>query len=403
MKILLLNKYHYRKGGAERAYFDMADILTAAGHEVAFFSMQHPKNETTPWSKYFVSESDYHAKQPWFQKMKTAFKIIWNSEANKKLEALINEFQPDIAHCHNIYHQLSPSIFHTLRKKGIPIVLTLHDYKLVSPNYNLYANGHIWDHSSGILCIKDRCIQGSLVKSTVCAVEKWVHSLFRSYHLVDTLIAPSQFLATKVKALGWNGKTIHVLPNPLRSEELEASVSTETRIKKRLVFFGRLSGEKGVDQLLRALALVPGYILVLIGEGPALEKLRLLSEELNIIERVQFIGARQGADLQRELRQAEAVVVPSAWYENLPYVITESLSLGLVVIAADSGGIQERITSGENGFLYPLGDVQALAETIKNLENQNLESIRSHAQKSIQDLSPEIFLRKIEELYQNLR
>lgn len=402
MKILLLNKYHYRKGGAERAYFDMADILTAAGHEVAFFAMEHPQNEATPWSKYFVSEVDYHQNQSWMQKINTARKIIWNSEANKKLNDLMRDFQPDIAHAHNVYHQLSPSIFHILFRKRIPIVLTLHDYKLVSPNYNLYSQGKIWDHASGWKCLQDRCIQGSFLKSVICVLEKWVHALFRSYHLVGALIAPSQFLADKVQALGWRGRAITVIPNPLRVEELDQERDMQEKIKNRLVFFGRLSEEKGVDQLLHALVLVPEKELILIGEGPEKKRLQELAQELGIHKRVQFLGTRYGQDLQNELMKAEAVLVPSLWYENLPYVVTESLALGLVVIAADSGGIGERITHNHNGFLYPLGDTKALALVIENLQNTDLESIRKNAKASVTDLHPEIFRRKIETLYQSL-
>lgn len=404
MKILLINKYHYRKGGAERAYFDMADILIAAGHEVAFFAMEHSKNEPTPWSKYFVSEVNYqNTSYSWGQKMKIALRMIWNGEANKKLAKLVDDFQPDIAHAHNIYHQLSPSIFHVLKRKKVPIVLTLHDYKLVSPNYNLYANGAIWDHSSGWRCLADRCIQESFSKSLVCTLEKWVHGILGSYRLIDVLIAPSRFLADKIQELGWRGKEIEVIPNPLTAEELHQDFSSKNLVKDRLVFFGRLSEEKGIDTLLRALALVPEKELVIIGEGPAKAELEALATELGMANRVQFVGSRFGMELSSELKKAEAVVVPSAWYENLPYVVTESLALGLVVIAAESGGIPERITYGENGFLYPLGDTGALIEILQGLSRQDLTTIRHNAQKSVSDLSPEIFLQKIETLYQTLR
>lgn len=403
MKILLINKYHYKKGGAERAYFDMADILTAAGHTVAFFSMEHPKNETTPWSKYFVSEVDYqNASYSLFQKLRVAFRMIWNPEANKKLAALIDDFQPDVAHAHNIYHQISPSIFHVLKRKRVPIVLTLHDYKLISPNYNLYTRGKIWDHSSGWLCLKDRCVQESFASSLVCAVEKWTHTVLGSYKLIDVLISPSQFLADKVVSLGWRGTKIHVLPNPLRKEEMERGTSENTPQKNKLVFFGRLSPEKGVEQVLSALVKVPEKELTIIGEGPSKETLAVLAEELGITKRVHFRGAHFGKELESELQSAEAVVVPSVWYENLPYVVTESLSLGLVVIAAASGGISERIVNGKNGFLYPLHDTEALTSILKELEQHDLETIRINAKKSVLDLDPTLFRTKLEDIYKSL-
>ena len=157
MKILLINKYHYLKGGAERAYFDMARILTERGHEVAFFSMKHPENRATPWEKYFVENIEYHDTELSIgRRLALAGKILFNFEAKRKLSELLDEFQPDIAHAHNIYHQLTPSIFWPLAKRRIPIVMTLHDYKIVSPNYNLFVRGRIWEHSSAVRCLVDR-------------------------------------------------------------------------------------------------------------------------------------------------------------------------------------------------------------------------------------------------------
>lgn len=402
MRILLINKYHYKKGGAERAYFDMAEILEAHGHEVAFFAMEHPENEITPWSKYFVSQVDYHdAQASTLQKIRTGLKIIWNYEANDRLQALIDDFKPDIAHAHNIYHQLSPSIFHVLKRNKVPIVLTLHDYKIVSPNYNLYADGNIWDHASGWRCIKDRCIQRSLIKSSLCACEKWLHGFLGSYKLVSLLLSPSAFLKSKVEALGWKGGEIRVLPNPLTKEELRGGASL-LPVNNRLVFFGRLSPEKGVDQILQAAAQVHEKELVIIGEGPWKRYLKEIVRELGLENRVQFKGALFGNALQEELQKAEAVVIPSAWYENLPYVVTESLAQGLVVVAAGSGGITERIISGKNGFLYPLGNIQELANILQNLNQYDLETIRKNARESIQDLDPDIFVNKLTAWYQEL-
>jgi hypothetical protein len=138
MRVLLINKFHYLKGGAERAYFDTAHILAENGHSVAFFAMEHPDNFETPWSRFFVSGVDYHdAAAGLWSKLRAALRILWNSEAATKLDALIGEFKPEVAHLHNTYHQLSPSILWTLRKHGVRIVMTLHDYKLISPNYSL--------------------------------------------------------------------------------------------------------------------------------------------------------------------------------------------------------------------------------------------------------------------------
>ena len=211
MRVLLINKFHYLRGGAERAYFDTAHILAESGHQVAFFSMQHPENFQTEWSHFFVAREEYTEGNPTLgERFRLVRNILWNFEAARKLEALIDEFQPEIAHLHNTYHQLSPSILWTLKKRHIPIVMTLHDYKLLSPNYSLFVRGKIWEHTSGWRCLKDRCVKDSLFKSLFCVLEKWLHDFLGSYRKVDRFIAPSHFLIEKLSELGSTLTITHV-------------------------------------------------------------------------------------------------------------------------------------------------------------------------------------------------
>ncbi len=398
MKILLINKYHYLKGGAERAYLDMGEILTKAGHEVAYFSMQDHRNRETPWSWYFVSSVDYHGTQNLWKKFCLSVRILWNSEANRKLQELIDEFQPDIAHAHNIYHQISPSIFHVLKKNQVPIVLTLHDYKIVSPSYTLFNRGRIWEHSSGVRAILDRVVDGSYGKSLICACEQWIHTLLGSYRLVDALVSPSQFLADECHKLGLK-QDIQVIPNPL----LHIPKGSEEKIKGKIVFVGRLSFEKGVDVLIRAFAYgLESKMLHIIGDGPERKSLENLVLELHLEEKVVFHGALYGSDLDKEVLSAEALVVPSIWYENLPYVVTENQAREVVVIASQSGGIVERIDHGVDGMLFPMGNSKALYQALDQLESLDLKVMRQIAGQAVVDLTPEIFLEKLEALYRDI-
>ncbi len=398
MKILLINKYHYLKGGAERAYLDMGEILTQAGHEVAYFAMQDGHNLETPWSWYFVSPVDYHRKQSLWSKLRLSMRILWNTEANDKLQELIDEFQPDIAHLHNIYHQLSPSILHVLKKNQIPIVMTLHDYKIVSPSYTLFSRGKIWEETSGWKAIADRVVDGSYMKSIVCACEKWLHSLLGSYKLVDTLVSPSQFLADECRRLGFK-QDIKVIPNPL----LHIPEDNEEKVSGKIVFVGRLTIEKGVDVLIRAFALgLPTKKLHIIGDGPERASLESLVRELDMGGQVLFHGSLYGSALDREVLSAEALVVPSIWYENLPYVVTENQARGVVVIASQSGGIAERIEHGVNGLLFPIGSSKALYLALEQLDALDLGALRRKAKQSASDLTPEIFLERIDTVYREL-
>lgn len=401
MKILLINKYHFLKGGAERAYFDMARMLEERGHTVAFFSMRHPENRPTPWERYFIKNIEYQDGRlsPW-QRLSLAGKILFNFDAKKRLERLLDDFQPDIAHIHNIYHQLSPSLFWPLKKRGIPIIMTLHDYKLVSPNYNLFVREKIWEHTSGLRCLLDRCVKDSFAKSFVCALEGWLHTLLGSYGKTDVFVAPSRFLIEKYHRLGFRRKIIY-LPNPLAP--LEKTGEPAPREKDIFLFFGRLSSEKGVDTALEAWTLLgEEKKLWIVGDGPDRERLETLARESGLGKRVTFFGARYGEELERLKQRAEAIILPSRWYENFPYTLIESLQSGCVVIAADTGGISERIRDRENGLLFKPSDAQALAEAVRSLGSLPSDALRARAKASVADLTEEAFARELIRIYESL-
>ncbi len=398
MKVLLVNKFHYLRGGAERAYFDTARILESRGHEVAFFSMEHPQNEPTPWSRFFISPVEYSAdgRMGMRAKLRAAVRILWNREAERKIGMLMDEFHPDVVHFHNIYHQLSPSIIRAATKRGIPTVMTLHDYKLISPNYSLFVRGKIWDRSSGFRCVLDRCVKDSRAKSLVCAAEKLLHSMIGIYGRVDAFAAPSRFLAAKFREHGFRQK-ISFLPQPLLPFPEEPL--SEGR-GEYILFFGRLSPEKSVETLLRAISFLGATEkLVIVGDGPDRNRLENLAREILHPESFSFLGAKYGAELEEIRRKAKAIVIPSEWYENMPYVLLESLASGVPVIAARIGGMTERIEDGKNGFLYEPGNARELAEKIRAVASVDREAVADAALKGVADLRPEAYGATLEELY----
>lgn len=396
MRVLLVNKYHYRKGGAERAYFDTARILAENGHSIAFFSMRHPENLETPWSRYFVSHVDYLAgNQPLWAKLRAAGRILWNAEAARRLEQLIVDFNPQVAHLHNTYHQLSPSILWTLKKHRIPIVMTLHDYKAVSPNYSLFVRGSIWEHTSGWRAIVDRAVKNSLLKSMVCAAELWLHRCIGSYSLVSQFIAPSRFLIEKYRELGFP-HPIRYVPQPLAPFPKAPSAYGGGAY---FLFAGRLSPEKGAETLLRAFATLPEARLVIAGTGPSEVTLR---ERYGTLPNVRFLGHLTGETLERVFREAKAFIVPSEWYENMPYSLLEALGYGLPVIGSNLGGITERISDGKNGFLFQAGDVKSLAAAIQRFEKTDAEKLGRAAWESVQDLHEGAYYQDLKSIYQRL-
>lgn len=394
MRVLLINKFHYLKGGAERAYFDTAHILAENGHTVAFFAMEHPENLDTPWSRFFVSRVDYHDQESGLlSKLRAAARIIWNHEAAAKLETLITEFQPEVAHLHNTYHQLSPSIIWTLRKHGVRIVMTLHDYKLISPNYSLLVRGSIWDHTSGLCAIADRAVQDSYLKSTVCAIEKWFHTLIGTFRKVDAFIAPSRFLIERFQIARFPAPIRHIVQPVCPFPD-----APTTRGGDYLLFIGRLSKEKGVGTLIEACALMQGDIgLKIIGTGP---EETLLRDQAKSVPRVEFLGYQTGEAWEQALRGSKALVAPSIWYENMPYVVLEALSRGKPVIATRLGGVPERIREGENGWLFEAGDSKDLVRAIRNLMlYPEPDKLAQAAYESVADARPEAYYQSLLAVY----
>jgi glycosyltransferase involved in cell wall biosynthesis len=368
MRILLVNNYHYSRDGVTRAYFDLAEILTSRGHEVAFFSA-HNKNESlTKWSKYFVAATDFEENEiNFFKKMKLLARGFYNFEAKIKLTQLIRDFKPDVAHLHNIYHHLSPSVIDVLKKNHIPMVMTLHDYELVSPNYNLFSNGKIWEGSKPNKywrCFMDRCIKGSAWRSFLAMFEAYFYQWLGSYRKIDYFISPSNFLINKFKEFSFK-KEIFYLPNPFLLPTAAANSENSAGVEKYLLYYGRLSGEKGIADLLRAYAgLKTDIKLRILGAGPQeVELRRIVSDEK--ISGVEFVSYKTGADLWREVKNAELVVAPSRWYENAPYSVIEPMALGKIVIAANLGGLTELIQDGKTGFLFSAGEIGDLKKKIE--------------------------------------
>jgi len=398
MKVLLVDKFHYRFGGAERAYFDTADVLMAHGHEVAFFAMQHPQNEPTPWSRFFVSQVDYGRDDyTLWQKVRMAARMIWNREAQKKLEALLEEFRPDVAHLHLIYHQLSPSIIWTLAKHRIPMVMTLHDYKHISPNYNLFVRGKVWERAP-YHCVGDRCVRDSVAASAVCTLEHYVHAWIGTYAKVNRYIAPSRFLIETSKRHGFTQEIAYV-PQPLSPAEFNVP---QYQREDYILYIGRLSHEKGVRVLLDAFAASRAPRLIVAGTGPDEDALKAHAQTLPGAARITFAGFVAGAALTELAQKARAVVVPSLWYENAPYALLEALAAGNVVIAAASGGITERIVHGKNGFLYPPRDTQALTRLLDALSDIDDARIRAAARASVANLTHERYYTDLMTVYRDV-
>lgn len=356
-RLLSINNYHYRRGGAEVVFFEQNRLFSEIGWEIASFCMKHEKNLPSSWDRYFVDEIEFGQAYSLMDKAVMAQKVIFSFEARSKVAAVCGAFKPDVAHAHNIYHHISPSIFGALRARGVPTVLTLHDLKIACPAYKMLNGSGVCERCKGGALwnvVGHRCVKDSAILSAVVMAESVVNRLLGSYSSnVDRFVVPSRFYLEKFVEWGWpRDRFVHV-PNFV-------DLSTHTPGKTsgdRFVYFGRLGPEKGLRTLIQAAARA-GVPLSIVGTGPEEATLRALAEEC--CGDVAFLGYQTGEALNQIVRSALAVVIPSEWYENAPMSVMEAYGLGRPVIGANIGGIPELIRDGETGAIFPSGDVDGL-------------------------------------------
>ncbi len=378
LNILHINKFHYIKGGAERYYFNTSRLLESNGHKSIFFSMHHPENLPCETSDYFLPYVDLSSSgNGIFGRVRAAGRIVYSMEAKRRLSKLLDRYTVDVAHLHNIHHQISPSILHELNRRKIPVVMTLHDYKMSCGSYSMISGGGQCEACRGRkysqIAIK-RCVKGSLIKSVLLTVEMYLHhKILDIYDNVGIFISPSVFLMNKLKEMGFNKEIVH-LPYFVSLENFD---KTGDNVNNSVVFFGRLSAEKGLFTLLNAAKNLKaqGDVFVnIIGDGPIKTQ---LEEKVNRehIDNVKFFGHMKGRKLYDEVRKNRAVVITSEWNENYPVSVLEAFALGKPVVGSRIGGIPELVKDGETGFTYEPGNSDDLSEKIKLLLSVNVSCV----------------------------
>lgn len=370
-QLLSINNYYYRRGGSEVVFFEHNRLFDNAGWEVVPFSMQNILNEPSPWSAHFVSETDGADGQSPVAKIKRAASAIYSLEAVRRMRGLLALIRPRVAHAHNIYHHLSPSVLVELHRREVPIVLTLHDLKLVCPAYKMHTQGAICEACRGGALrnvIRNRCIKDSTAMSALVWLESTVHKMLDIYmRNVTRFVVPSRFFLDKFAQWGVDTSRFVHIPNSIDVDALEAS----DQPGDAFVFLGRLVPEKGVATLVKAAAQARVRLRI-IGTGPEETTLRQLAKNLGA--EVEFMGYLSGGELRAAICSARAVVIPSEWYENAPISVMEASALGRPIIGANIGGIPELIRPEETGFVFESGNRDSLVEVLERV--QRLEPSR---------------------------
>ena len=364
MKILMVNKYHYLRGGSERYQFELTRLLESHGHDVVFLSTSAPENEDGH-EAMFIDGVDFDRSEGTLQSVATALRVIYSRTARRAMEAAVDRYRPDVVHLHNIAHHFSPSILLALGARGVPAVQTLHDFKLVCPTYRLLSHGRICERCAGGRyhhVLTQRCNRGSLARSAVNAVESYLHAFLHSYRHVDRFLCPSRFLLNKVAELGAPRERLEHTPLFIDTD----AVTPHPEPGAYAVFVGRLSPEKGLRTLLEAASLAPDVPLRIVGNGPARGELEAFRAARQL-RHVEFLGRLEGAELERVWGGAAFTVVPSEWYENFPMTVLESMALAKPVLASALGGLEEMVADGDTGRLVPAGDPERLASAMREL------------------------------------
>ncbi len=401
MKIFLINKFLYPKGGDAISTLTTGKLLENKGHKVTFWGMDHPENPDYLYKDLFVSHADYN-KQNWIsEQFKAAANLLYSFEAKSKIKKLLEIEKPDIVHLNNFAHQISPSILDVFAKHNIPTLMTMHDYKIVCPTYSMLADDNPCERCKDgryYWCFLNRCTKTSYLKSLLNTLEMYLHhKILHIYDKIGVFISPSMFLKNKVKEMGFDGKVVY-LPNFVRVEQFAPCYEPK---ENSIVYVGRLSHEKGVGTLLKAVRGLDIHLKI-IGDGSLKEslKFKVKSEKLDNVE---FLGYRSGDDLKNEVRNSMALVIPSEWYENNPRSVIEAFALGKPAIGARIGGIPELVKDGKTGYTFESGNVEDLRDKIECLLKDPDSAIErgKNARRFVEEnLNPEKHYQKLMKIYQ---
>lgn len=352
MRILLSNKFYYRRGGDCIYTLNLEQLLKSHGHDVAIFAMDYPENIETPWKQYFPQN---------MSKLMAFTRPFGSAEVKVKFNRLLDDFKPEVVHLNNIHTHLSPIIAELAHNRGIKVVWTLHDYKLLCPRYDCLRNGNdiceLCFNGDKSSCKTYKCMKGSRLASLIGYKEATTWNRRRLEACTDVFICPSKFMAQKMIQGGFTSKKLIPLCNFIDIDKCKKDTYEK---ENYYCYIGRLSHEKGVKTLIKAAQKLP-YKLVVIGGGPLSDELKNETTNANI----EFVGYKQWDEIKEIVSKARFSVIPSEWYENNPLSVIEAQCLGTPVLGARIGGIPELIENGVTGMTFESRNVNDLTSKLE--------------------------------------
>lgn len=427
MTILVAHNRYRVRGGEDGVFETECRLLEEAGHRVV---------------RYEKSNRDIPDRGG---RLGLALRTIWNPRTVREVREIIRREKPDVVHCHNTFPLISPSIYWAAAREGVPVVQTLHNYRLACLNGYLFREGRVCEACLGRTPWRGvcrRCYRDSRGQSAVAAAMLLVHRLLGTYRRkVSRYIALTDFARDKFIAAGLPARKISVKPNAFAAGGervgLPATVvSPGSRANDaiRVVYVGRLSPEKGVDVLIRAWALLckdgrdaptarplqapggpgaaaprprPALTCDIVGDGPERAALEGLADSLGLSSSVRFLGALPREEALRELAGADLLVFPSLWYEQFAITPLEAMALGVPVLASDVARSGTILEDGVTGRFFRAGDPAALAAALRELlaDPATLRRLGAAARAAFEasDCRPDRNLARLLDLYESVR
>lgn len=407
MRILAVNKYYQLTGGGDRFFFDTEAVLLRHGHEVIPFCLKYPGNLPTPFDCYFPEgvSGKVIDEAPWSTRLRSFRNGVYSKESFDAIKALATQVRPDVAQLHILHYAMSPSVIDALDALQIPIVFTLHDYRIVCVGGFLYANGKECHDCRGgrfVNALKHRCYRDSYFSTVMGVVANYVYRAKRIYDKVDLFTVPHTGMLELLVDFGLPRQKLRVLRNPLVS----SSEPPQPTLGDEVLFFGNVSAQKGVFTLLKAAKSLPSVPFVICGSGLALTSVRkeVLRENLRNVRIDDH--SRMGNGLERMIAAARLVVSPSEWPTPLEYVTLEAMAFGKAVVASRIGGNQAVVQDGESGILFSPGNAAGLADAVRRLYDDPAECQRlgGNAKAQIErDFTEESFCDSLLAVFQEAR
>lgn len=401
MRIAIASNYYYLKGGAERVLFEEKMILEAHGHQVSVFAQAHPRNEPSPYEDYFPPFKDWRGTRG-LAKLTMAKSIMYDRQAARCFLRFLEAAEPDIVHAHNIYGGLTTSILDIARKKHVPVVMTLHDYKLICPSYLMLNRGAVCEDCKGgrfVHCLLNRCHKESLGASGVYCLESYLNRWLHKYDTIRYLICPSLFSLRKHTEHGIARDRLLHIPNFADA----AGQVPRYKTGRYALFVGRLSEEKGIATLLAAAKSLDVPVR-LVGDGPLRTEYEKRAKN-DGLSHVTFEGYKSGDDLKQLYENAAFLVLPSQCYENAPMSILEAYAYGKPVVGSRIGGIAEMVEHGRTGLQFTPGNADELAECVRTLwldASLRSQMGRAARDKAEREFSAEVHYEQLMEVYRHL-